>query len=213
MTPEELAAKHPYLYHITEPGAWLSIKQNGLLSTSSLLELFEIKGMERTLIETKRRSSSVPLDHPSQGRVILNDNVPLNEQALRKCLDDDLTPEDWLRMLNSRIFFWPCKEALNRLLNARLNHNRMREVIVVDTLSLAKVHAECIEFCPINSGATMRKSARRGLNTFTPMLKYSFREWSQLRGRHDQIREVTVRDKIRDIAQHMVDVFLTRGAV
>jgi hypothetical protein len=206
MIPEELAARHPRLYHVTEPGAWLSIKQNGLLSTTRLLDLFELEGPQREILETKRRPSAVLLEHPRHGRATLNDNLPLSEQALANCLDVGLTPADWLRMLNARVFFWASQEGLNRLLGARLNRNRLREVIVVDTLSLAKAHAARIELCAINSGATLRKAARRGLGTFTPMLQYTFNDWSKLRGRCDQVLEVTVRDYVTDIAQHTIEV-------
>lgn len=208
MTPEELAKRHPLLYHVTEPGAWSSIKQNGLLSTTRLLDLCEIKGIQREIIETKRRPSAVQIEHPIHGRIVINDNLPLSEKALLNCLDERMTPADWLRTLNARIFFWASKESLDRLLEARLNRNRLREVIVVDTLSLAKAHAERIEVCPINSGATLRKAARRGLGTFSPLSKYSFNEWSRLRGRQDQIREVTVKDHIANIAQHTLEVLL-----
>lgn len=211
MIPEELAARHPRLYHVTEPGAWLNIKKNGLLSTSLLLELFEIESLQRSVIETKRRPSMIPLEHPQHGRIVINDNLPLNEQVLANCLDDGLTPADWLRMLNARVFFWASKEGLNRLLGARFNRNRLREVIVVDTLSLAKVHSERMELCPINSGATLRKAARRGLNTFTKMLLYSFEDWRKLRGRHDQILEITVQDHVIDIAQHTLEVLQTES--
>lgn len=209
MTPEELAVRHPRLYHVTTPGAWESIREKGLLSTTHILNLFEIEGLQRRSLEAMRRSSEVPLKHPHYGHLILNDNVPLSDQALRGCLDDQLTPSDWLRLLNARVFFWPSEESLNRLLSARLNRQRQREVIVVDTLSLARKHAQHIELCPINSGATLRKAARRGLNTFTPMLKHSFKEWSKLRGRRDEIREVTVHSHVIDIADHMVEVFHT----
>ena len=207
MLPEDLAARHPFLYHVTEPGAWESIKQRGLLSTSCLLDLFDITGGEREGLETKRRAAAIPLDHPLHGRVILNDNLPLTEHALATCLEDGLTPAEWLRLLNSRVFFWASKEGLNRLLGARLNRTRPREIIVVDTLSLAKTHADRIELCPINSGSTLRKAARRGLTTFTPLLRHSFQEWRTLRERQDHIHEVTVRDHVLDIAQHVIEVF------
>ncbi len=119
-----------------------------------------------------------------------------------------MLPADWLRILNSRVFVWASEEGLNRLLNAKLNRTRAREVLIVDTLSLAKTHAERIEICPINSGSTLRKPARRGMNTFTPLLEHSFYDWSRLRGRRDKILEVTVRDHVPDIAEHILDVVL-----
>lgn len=206
MTPEELATRHPQLYHVTEPGAWKSIKQNGLLSTTRLLDLFEIKQEQRTIIETQRRPLPVVIEHSHYGRAIINDNVPLNEKSLAKCLDDGLTPADWLRILNSRVFFWASKDGLNRILGARLNRNRARDVIVVNTLSLAKAYADQIDICPINSGATIRKPARRGLNTFSQLRQYSFNEWRKLRGRNDHILEITVRGAVADISKHILDV-------
>ena len=206
MSPEELAERHPKLYHVTEPNAWPSIKKNGLLSTAHILDLFEIKGPQRDKIELTRRPTSIPLEHPVHGNLIINDNVPLSEKSLSTCLDNDLTPADWLRILNKRVFFWPDQESLDRHLGARLNRNRLREVIVVDTLSLTKTHTERVELCPINSGATIRKAARRGLETFSPLLKYSFKEWRTLRGGLDQIREITVRNHVFDVSQHTIEV-------
>lgn len=206
MTPEELATRHPHLYHVTEPGAWKDIKQNGLLSTTRLLDLFEVDKEKRTIIETKRRPSSIVIEHSRYGKAIINDNLPLNEKSLTNCLDHGLTPADWLRILNSRVFFWSSQDGLDRLLGARLNRDRVREVLVVDTLSLAKAYADHIELCPINSGATIRKAARRGLNTFSPLGQYSFNEWSKLRGQRDQIREITVRDAVPDITNYILDV-------
>jgi len=211
MTPEELAERHPRLYHVTEPGAWLSIKQHGLLSTTRLLDMFEVQGSKRTVIETKRRPATVQLEHPRYGQVLINDNLPLNEKALANCLEANLTPSDWLRILNARVFFWADLEGLDRLLGARLNRNREREVLIVDTLSLAKAHAERIELSPINSGVSMRKAARRGPNTFTPLLQHSYSEWSKLRGRRDQILEVTVKEHVIDIAKHTLEVVLMNG--
>jgi hypothetical protein len=208
MNPVELAERHPRLYHVTEPGAWLSIKKNGLLSTAHLLNLFDIDHEQRTIIETKRRPLPVTLEHPHYGSAVINDNLPLNEKSLANCLDDHLLPADWLRILNSRVFFWASEEGLNRLLNAKLNRTRAREVLIIDTLSLAKAHAEQIEICPINSGSTLRKPARRGMNTFTPLLEHSFHDWSRLRGRRDKILEVTVKDHVTDIAEHILDVVL-----
>lgn len=206
MTPEDLAEKHPKLYHVTEPGAWASIKKHGLQSTSRLLDLFEVRNPQRILLESKRRARAIPLCHPSVGQVILNDQAPLFEKALEKCLDDSLTPSDWLKILNARVFFWASEEGLNRHLQARLNRTRSREVLVLDTLSLAKKHQQQIEICPINSGTTFRKAARRGLETFTPLLKYPYATWSKLRGQRDKIHEVTVLGGVADIEEHLLEV-------
>lgn len=210
MTPEELAIRHPQLYHVTEPEAWQNIQQKGLLPTSHILDLYEIYGEERIAIELKRRPAAIRLDHPKHGSLVINDNIPLSEHALAKCLDDGLTPSDWLQRLNDRVFFWPSEQDLKRHLNARLNRNRVREVIIVDTLRLAEAYKTHMELSPINSGATLRKAARRGLQTFTPLMQYSFSEWCKLRGRHrDAIREITVHSPIIDFGDYVLDVYQT----
>lgn len=211
MSPEELAERHPYLYHITEPGAAESICQKGLLSTSKILDLYEIQSPLREQLEAKRRPTSVALEHPYHGALVLNDNQPLTELALQKCLDDDLTPPDWLRILNKRVFFWPDEDNLQRHLNARFNRQRTREVIVIDTLRMAQEHAHGMELCAINSGATIRKAARRGLKTFTPLLQYSWVEWQKLRGLKDRIREITVLDGVPNLSEYILNIYQIKG--
>lgn len=206
MSPEQFSKRYPCLYHVTTPGAWVNIKKHGLWSTSYILDRLEIRGIHRAHIETERRASEIPLEHTCYGRIIINDNQPLSEQVLRNCLNDGLTPADWLRILNARVFFWPNKEKLERLLAARFNRNRQREVIVVDTLSLMRKHAERIELSYINSGATIRKAARRGLDTFIPLLQIN----KGYRMDYNRVCEVVVRDFINDITDHTVEVFLTK---
>lgn len=116
MTPEELAARHPCLYHITAPGAGESIKQKGLLSTSCILDLYNIQGASRVNIELHRRPSEITLEHAQYGRIVINDNIPLTESALAKCLEDDLTPSDWLRLLNARVFSGLVSKVLSAIL-------------------------------------------------------------------------------------------------
>ena len=206
MTPEDLASRHARLYHLTAPDSFDGIKRHGLLSTSALLDLLEVGEERREAIEAQRRPAEIVLEHPVHGRAIINDNAPLSEAALASCLDDGLAPADWLRMLNARVFFWADETGLARLLCARLNHGRPREVLVIDTLSLARAHAARVELSPINSGATLRRPARRGPATFTPMSSYSYEGWSRIRGRRDEVLEVTVRDGVRDIQNHVIEV-------
>lgn len=205
MTPEELAQRHPKLYHVTSPGAWKQIQARGLLPAARLVDLLEPDESRRILLTTTRRPTEALLEHPVHGRAILNDNLPLSERALASCLDDGLTPRDWLRMLNDRVFFWASEDGLDRLLGAKMNRGRRRDVLVFDTCRLARVHAERIEISPINSGSTIRRPARRGLTTFTPLLAKSYREWQQQRGRRDRIVEVVVRDGVPDIERYFLE--------
>ncbi len=212
MTPEQLAARHPRLYHVTTPGAWNTISRLGLLSASALLDLFRLDADRRAELTARRRPREVRIEHPLHGTAVLNDNLPLSERALASCLDDGLTPQDWLGLLNGRVFFWADPQGLDRLMGARMNRNRPREVLVFDTLGLARAHAENIEISPINSGSTIRRPARRGRATFTPLLAKSYADWQRQRGRQDRILEVTVRGGVADIARYLVEVRTTACA-
>ena len=43
MEIERLISRYPTLYHMAEDGSWESIQRHGLLSTSALLDRFEIE--------------------------------------------------------------------------------------------------------------------------------------------------------------------------
>lgn len=211
MPPEELAARHPYLYHVTELDSWTQIFQQGLLSASRLLDRFEVTGERRTMIETQRRITAHTIHHSAHGKAVINDNLPLSDQALVSCLLDGLQPTDWYKMLNARVFFWADEKGLQRLLQARLNRNRARDVLVIDTLSFAQVYAEHIELSPINSGSTIRRPAQRGVHTYTPLLTHAYRDWQRLRRRVDAITEVVVKHGIPDIANYVIEVRRMQG--
>ncbi|RFU48962.1 DUF7002 family protein [Paraburkholderia sp. DHOC27] len=203
MSPEDIAARHPFLYHITRPQALPGIEKQGLLSTSRLLTLFEVPDARREEIETTRRPQNVILTHPKHGEATLTDNIPLSEAALEKCLEDGLQPADWLRMLNRRVFFWADEEALANHLGARAARSEKRVVLVLDTLRLVTAHFERVELSAINTGSTIRRPARRGLTTFTPARRHTYQDWQRLRGGRDKIKEVTVLDAVPDITAYV----------
>lgn len=211
MTPEDLAALHPRLFHVAAPDALEGVRRHGLLSTSRLLDLFGTPADQRAPIERRRRPASVSLDHPVHGRAVITDNIPLSEAALTTCLDDGLTAADWLAMLNGRVFFWPDEKSLAGLLGARANAGMTKRVLVFDTLGLTRAHAESVELAAFNTGNTRRKPVRRGLSTFTPLLRHGYGDWRRLRGRLDVVREVTVVGGVPDAMAHLVDSYLTTG--
>jgi hypothetical protein len=205
VSPEELARRHPLLYHVTAPVAWTGISRHGLLSAEALITLFQIDDVRKAQLTTRRRPTEVKIAHAALGTATLNDNAPLSDKALHACLDDGLTPEQWLRALNQRVFFWADASGVSRLLGARMNRGRPRAVLAFDTLRLAHAHAQRMEICPINSGATIRRPARRGLATFAPLLDTDYPRWQRQRGTRDRIVEIVVRDRVPDIARFLVN--------
>lgn len=213
MTPEQLAARHSYLYHVTSPDAWPSIERHGLRSTKSLLDLFEVPAEMCHEVTTRRRTTEISVGHPVHGRATIHDNRPLSEAALARCLDDGLRPEDWLALLNQRVFFWVDHDGVDSLLGARTNRRRSRAVLVFDTLRLVRANADRVEVSPINSGSTIRKPARRGSTTFTPLLPMDYAAWRRQRGRLDRVREVVVVGDVADVANHLVDCWISEPRV
>ena len=202
MTEAELIAAHPRLYHMAEDGAWQAIQARGLLSTSALLDLYGIAGEDRAALEARRRPKSVTVEAPGLPRVVIRDQAPLSEVRLAACLDDGLTPADWLRLLNSRVFFWLKRRRLEELLAGRAYRSRAHTVLTIDTHSLLTAHGPRVLLSAINSGATIYDAPRRGLSTFRSIADYPLRE----AGRRKAIAELTIEHSVPDIAEHVVEV-------
>src|SRR5271156_1981230 len=118
MDSADLTRHYPLLYHMAEAGSWDSISRHGLLSTRSLIDLFDVNGHAREAILRARRGASVPLEHPVHGAAVVRDQIPLSESRLAACLVD-MTLAEWLDALNSRVFFWLDEGHLETLLGAR----------------------------------------------------------------------------------------------
>ena len=166
MDVELLASRYPRLWHMAEDGSWSGIRRHGLLSTSALLDLYNIEGERREALESRRRPEIQAVEHPEHGRALIRDNKPLQEKALEKSLSG-LTVRQWYETLNHRVFFWVELKRLRKLLGARAYRDRPHLVLEVDTAKLLERHAERVTLSPINSGATFPMNpAPRGLKTF-----------------------------------------------
>ena len=95
---------------------------------------------------------------------------------------------------------------MQKLILEKNNRGQQKSVLVLNTLTVAEAYSHNIELCAINSGATVRRAARRGAATFTPLGAFSYDEWRALRGRRDSICEVTFIDAIPDVFSHVVEV-------
>lgn len=166
MEVRDLIDKHSLIYHMAEAGTWPSIKKYGLLSTSALLDLYEYSGERRANIESSLRSQSVEICNEKYGRAVIRDQGPLKESLLEKCLQDDMKPIDWYRVLNSMTFFWTTKARLDTLLGARMYRTRVHTVMTVDTATLVDSYIDQIRLSAINSGATVYSPTPRGKFTF-----------------------------------------------
>lgn len=196
---------------MAEEGAWHSVRQRGLLSTTALLDLFEIHGEERLAIESQHRPESIVLEHPTYGRVIIRDQKPMRESSLRQCLIN-MTPREWYEFLNRRTFFWMTRERLLTLLAAKAYRDRVHCVLTVDTSRLVAMHADRIRLSPINSGSTIYKPQPRGESTFFSLDDYPFEERKRRRGVKNAIAEMSVDYGVTDVADFVVRVAHMQGA-
>lgn len=186
---DELIERHPCLFHVADSGTWPSIARHGLLSTTALLDLFEVTGPRREAIESQRRPESVVLTHPEHGRAVVRDNGPLHDGRLPGLLDG-CTPPDYYRLLNARVFLWTDETRLHKLLGASAYRNRSHTVITISTSDLVARHGDHVTLSAINSGATIHQAPRRGPATFEPLGTFEPRTADGRRRR--RIVEVTV---------------------
>jgi hypothetical protein len=191
---------------MAEPGSWPSIEKHGLLSTSALLDLFEVRGAARKAIESCHRPHSVTLEHPRYGTAVIRDQKPMSEGALRKCLVGGLQPADWYRLLNRHVFFWLSRERLDRLLGARAYRSQRHTILEVDTAPLIAERAELVMLTPINTGSTIFKPQKRGPETFLSISRYPYESWRKKRGPKNAVVELAVASGVPNIRKFVVRV-------
>jgi hypothetical protein len=202
VTPKELSAVYPRLYHMAEAGSWESISKHGLLSTSSLLTLFEIQGNDRRNIERQRRAESIRIEHKEFGSAVIRDQKPIIETKLKAALSD-YTLEEWYVLLNEQVFFWLTTSRLQTLLAARAYRNKPHLILTLDTLPLVTTHEQEIWLSPMNSGNTLPFAHPRGRDTFRKMNEYPFQERLK-RGPDYTVVELAVKGGVTDIRKYVL---------
>jgi hypothetical protein len=194
---------------MAERDSWPSIKKHGLLSTTALLDLFQVEGEARHAIESCHRPHSVRIEHPRFGMAVIRDQIPMRESALEKCLTG-MTPAQWYEMLNCRVFFWATAARVKTLLSARAYRKHPHCVIEVDTAALLAAYSDRIALSPINSGSTIYAPQPRGVGTFLPLERYPFEQRRRQRGIANAVAELAVERSVPDLADFAVRVQIRR---
>ncbi|MEX0300591.1 MAG: hypothetical protein AB3N28_16070, partial [Kordiimonas sp.] len=180
---EELIQGCPSLNHMAERHSWASIQEHGLLSTSALLDLYGVTGQERLEIEQTRRDRCIPITKDGLHQAVIRDQLPMDDKGLLRVLPPEVSPADWYRLLNSKVFFWLTKDRLFRLTDARAYRDKEHDVLELDTRQLIEAYYDEIVLCPINSGCTKPYPAKRDYNSFLPIDKYPYDYWRSKRGK------------------------------
>jgi hypothetical protein len=200
VTKEELSAAYPYLYHMAAVNSWEGIRKHGLLSTSSLLTLFEVQGKSRERIELQRRNESVEISHPKHGSAVIRDQKPIIESKLKAALTD-CKIEDWYLLLNGRVFFWLNRDRLATLLSAKEYRLKPHLVLTLETLPLVSEHEDKITLSPMNSGNTLPIAHKRGKSTFMTIKDYPFGDRLKY-GPYYTVVELAVTDGVPNILKY-----------
>jgi hypothetical protein len=195
----------PRLYHVTDGGAWPSVRTQGLLSTSALLDLYGVEGPARSAFESERRPTGMILKSDGLPDVLLRDQSPMTNKALFGCLDG-MTPREWYRSLNAKVFFWTSMQRLLRLLTAKAGRDVAQLVLTVDTRSLVTAHLDRILLSGMNTGSTIRRPLPRGPRTFLPVAEFPYEERRRTRSPSDALVELVVKGAVPDIMDHLIAV-------
>jgi hypothetical protein len=177
-------------------GSWPSITRHGLLSTESLLDLFEIPEPRRTELLTTQRRASVEITHPRHGKAILRDQKPLSAKNLARCLKG-CSAQEWYRTLNERLFFWLDRERLYTLMSASEYVGKKHTVLQLDSASLLRRYESSIMLAHMNTGNTRPYPHPRSPATFRSMNEYPYAERRRLSD-YSAVVELTVMQGVPD---------------
>lgn len=198
MDETKLLRKYPWAYHVASREGLEAIESHGLLSASSLLDLFEVPAERRSTIEGHRRENPIRLDHATRGIAVIRDHGPISERKLGGLLDN-MTPAEWYRELDRYVFFWLEPKRVLSLLAAYAEVERV--VVVVPTGELIERWRDRIRLAAINTGDT-HAMARRGRSTFSTIEDYA-------RG---DVAELCVVDSVPDLRDYVERVDLVPAA-
>lgn len=201
VSPEELAGRYPRLYHMAHRDSWPLISRLGLLSTSRLLDVFEVTGERRVEIESRHRAESITIEHPTHGRAVIRDQKPMSDQGLGRALPRDISPVDWYHVLNDKVFFWLSEGRFERLRRAKAYRSDSQLKITVSTEKLLERELDDVWLSPINSGCTKPYPHPRDRRTFLPLQRYPFEEWVAKRGAREAVVELAVTGGVRQILE------------
>jgi hypothetical protein len=201
-----LAKLHPTLYHMAEDGTWPSIRQRGLLSTQAIVDLYQPDADVRERILSTVRRDKIKLTSATLGEMTIRDQRPA--KFLEDCMNDGVSPQDYLDALNGRVFFWLRLSRLNRLLNARLYRDSRHTVLHVDTARLVSMYPDQVQLAPYNTGSMHVPTApRRGPDVFTDLADYPYEQWLAKRGRSGEpVVELTIGYAVSDITKFVTKV-------
>jgi hypothetical protein len=143
--------------------------------------------------------------------------VVIRDQKPMKLIDEKIAPDSslqqYLDAINSRVFFWPSRERLERLRGAKEYRSQRQLILHVtpgDSSSATGQPSSCAGSTPARSP---RRTTRRVATAHGSIADYPYDEYRRRYGRGNELAEVTVLDAVPDIEDLLVDVeFVGRAA-
>ena len=208
MELKELIARYPRLYHMAEKDSWSSIKAHGLLSTTAVLDRFQVNGAKRLALEEGHRGEKI-LVGPNGPGIVLRDQKPMKPSRLKDALIDGTTPEQWYKFLNGRVFMWAEEERLFGLLGARDYRSLEHDVLTIDAESLLTQYESAVWLCRMNSGNTWPVPHKRGMDDFKRISEYPTKKRSK--APYKEVVEIVIDYSVPDVAKHVIEVRKIQG--
>jgi hypothetical protein len=174
----QLTKQFSALWHVTFAGGWDGIQQLGLLRAIDIAP-------DRC---DELRLEPNEVDGPGGTPIVLRNQ-------LRSRIDPTpylvkMTPAEWWRLVNSRVYFF-CRQAdLDTLVGAYVQRGLAQDVIKLRTRRALEDVADMIEVTTVNAGVFPReREPSRGRDTFVPLADYPVSGVAK-------IREITVATRV-----------------
>lgn len=177
MDLRQLATKFPKLWHVTFAGGWAGIHRN------RLLRAVDVDPTHAASIRPEPQV--VQWDHG--GAIVLRDQVRSRTDPPASL--DGVSPSQWWRLINGRVYFFPREADAERLVTAYLSKRRPQEVIKFRTTPALEDVATSVEVATVNAGVFPRHSGpSRGQATFVPLGQFPHTQVSAM--------EITVIERV-----------------
>lgn len=151
----------PSLFHVTLESNLAGIMARGLLRPA---EAARQAGFGPADVALRRDPETIVAD---AGPMTLNHQRPLlTGEGQAKAFLSSGSLKDWAMQLDERVFFWP--RQMRQSYMDSLGDRMPLAVLEIDAGGLFDIHADHLDLSPINSGAALRKPAKRGPWIYVP---------------------------------------------
>jgi uncharacterized protein DUF7002 len=178
-----LARLRPVVFHATAYGAWDSIAEHGLRTAAQLTDDKELRKLRTAALDVSTADGvdAVIRDQQVMARSHIGDHL------------DGITVEDWLELVNGRVFFFARQKDLTTLLGRYGAEGQ--DVLTFDTAKLLVAAGGRAEVATVETAAPVawQKCPCRGIDTFESLARY--------RGPVADIEEITVVDGVADVTR------------